>query len=105
MKLVGGLIAGALLVGFGFSLGKTRPVVRSRRRHHRSFKVRSRFNPGYRRHRLEREMLAYIREGRELIRELRNPKAPSGPPQVDAEFYIQPGEARAGSGDAVGGPR
>jgi hypothetical protein len=93
MKFFGGLIAGALLVVLGFSLGKASgPPLRSRRRRHHRFRTRTRFYQRRRRRRqLEREMLAYLREGR----------MPPRVPQVDAEFYIQPfGTANASGTEA-----
>ena len=87
-KFVGGLIAGALLVGFGVSLGKSSG--RHYRRRHRFVRGRSGINPGSRR-RLDHEMRLYLREARELIAELRNPKVPY--PNLDAEFT--PGTANA----------
>ena len=83
-KFVGGLIAGGLLVALGVSLGKSsgyRP--RHHRRRHR-FRGRSGFNPQGAR--LQREMRLYLREARELIRELRTPK-------IDAEFIESPNPA------------
>ena len=86
-KFVGGLVAGGLLVALGVSLGKSsgyRP--RHHRRRHRFVRGRSGFNPQGAR--LQREMRLYLREARELIRELRTPK-------IDAEFIEPPNPANA----------
>jgi len=99
VKFLWGAIAGGLLVGFGVSLGKSsggRP--RHHRRRHRFIRGRSGFNP--QRLRLEREMRLYLREARELIAELRNPKVPY--PNLDAEFI--PGTANASDGAEPSAP-
>ena len=88
MKFIDGLITGGLLVAVGVSFGKSssgRPRHHRVHRHHRQLR-RSRYNP--QRRELEREMRLYLREVRELIRELRAPK-------IDAEFIISPNPANA----------
>ena len=92
MKFIDGLIAGGLLVAVGVSFGKSssgRPRHHRVHRHHRQLR-RSRYNP--QRRELEREMRLYLREVRELIRELRapkidhpanaEPKSPEPPPEA-----------------------
>ena len=74
-KFVGGLVAGGLLVALGVSLGK-------------SLGYRPRQGARLQGARLQREMRLYLREARELIRELRTPK-------IDAEFIEPPNPANA----------
>jgi len=99
VKFLWGAIAGGLLVGFGVSLGKSSKRPRHFRRRHRFVRGRSGINPGSRR-RLEREMRLYLREARELIAELRNPKVPY--PNLDAEFI--PGTPNASDGAEPSAP-
>ena len=86
-SFIGGLIAGAALLGVGVALGKPsprRPRHFARKRIYRG--SYSRPNPGA----FQREALAYIREAREMLQELRNPKTPAFEPLrpvfEDAEF-------------------
>jgi hypothetical protein len=80
MKFVWGLAAGALLVGFGVSLGKPSRVHRhkirfGRRRFHRVY-----HGPQRKIDEREREALAFLREAREMIRELRTPNSANAEP-------------------------
>jgi hypothetical protein len=92
---VGGFMAGVGAVTLGILIGQSGHP--SRRHHHRrrqrQFYVRRRsgFNPGYRRRLIECEMLAFLREARETLAVMNNPKSPS----VDAEFIVDPGTANA----------
>jgi hypothetical protein len=91
-SFIGGLIAGAVILGAGVALGKPsprRPRHFARRRIYRG--SYSRPNPGA----FEREALAYMREARELIQELRNPKTPTFEPYVPFEGaeFVRPGTA------------
>ena len=84
-KFVGGLVAGGLLVALGVSLGK-------------SLGYRPRQGARLQGARLQREMRLYLREARQLIRELRTPKIDAEfipPPKIDAEFIEPPNPANA----------
>jgi hypothetical protein len=94
MDWAGGFWAGVGAVTLGLLIGQSgRPQRRNRHRSHRRFHVRRRsgFNPGYRRRLIEREMLAFLREAREALSVMNNPKSPA----VDAEFIVEPGTANA----------
>lgn len=83
-SFIGGLIAGAALLGVGVALGKpSRPATRKHMAY-RSFR-RSRRNPGFEARANDREIMEYLREARDWMREVRNPKA-TFPPFNEAGF-------------------
>jgi hypothetical protein len=106
---IGGLVAGALLLGLGFALGKSSKKLGPRKRFHRSWSRRH-MNPGWRarregrrRRKIDREILAYLREARELMREISNGN-PKAAPLIDVEFVVPSGTANETAGAEPGAP-
>ena len=92
MSWVAGFVAGACALGVGVLIGESEPrSIRHKRRHHRFVARYNGRNPGWQRRRLEREMLAFIREARETLQEMNSPKGPG--PEINAEFIVPPNPA------------
>ena len=89
-KWVDGFIAGAGALALGVLIGQSGKSHKKHFHRRRHF-TRSRRNPGWRQRQLEVEILAFLREARETLAVMNNPKTDS----IDAEFIVPPNPANA----------